>query len=189
MHRAIAWFARNSVAANLLMFILVLAGVLALFTVHQQTFPNIDPDVVTVNVPYLGAAPEEVEQGVCVRIEEAVEGTDGIKKIRSSATEGQCNITIELTEDATPIQALNEIKSKVDGINTFPRETEKPIVSKMTIRHAVMDLVLFGDVGERALKEIGTRVRDEVSALPGVSQVALSYVRPYEISIEVSDTP
>ncbi len=188
MHGAIAWFARNSVAANLLMFILVLAGVLALFTVHQQTFPNIDPDVVTVNVPYLGAAPEEVEQGVCVRIEEAVEGTDGIKKIHSSATEGQCNVTIELTEDSVPIQALNEIKSKVDGINTFPRETEKPIVSKMTIRHAVLDLVLFGDVSERALKEIGTRVRDEVSALPGVSQVALSYVRPYEISIDVSET-
>lgn len=188
MHRAIAWFARNSVAANLLMFILVLAGVLALFTVHQQTFPNIDPDVVMVNVPYLGAAPEEVEQGVCVRIEEAVEGTEGIKKIRSSATEGQCNVTIELTEDAIPIQALNEIKSKIDAINTFPRETEKPIVSKLAIRHGVMDLVLFGDVDERTLKEIGTRVRDEVSALPGVSQVSLSYVRPYEISIEVSET-
>jgi len=188
VHRAIAWFARNSVAANLLMFILVLAGVLALFTVHQQTFPNIDPDVVMVNVPYLGAAPEEVEQGVCVRIEEAVEGTEGIKKIRSSATEGQCNVTIELTEDAIPIQALNEIKSKIDAINTFPRETEKPIVSKLAIRHGVMDLVLFGDVDERTLKEIGTRVRDEVSALPGVSQVSLSYVRPYEISIEVSET-
>ncbi|TDJ41155.1 MAG: efflux RND transporter permease subunit [Gammaproteobacteria bacterium] len=188
MHRAIAWFARNSVAANLLMFILVLAGVLALFTVHQQTFPNIDPDVVMVNVPYLGAAPEEVEQGVCVRIEEAVEGTEGIKKVRSSATEGQCNVIIELTEDAIPIQALNEIKSKIDAINTFPRETEKPIVSKLAIRHGVMDLVLFGDVDERTLKEIGTRVRDEVSALPGVSQVSLSYVRPYEISIEVSET-
>jgi len=188
VHRAIAWFARNSVAANLLMFILVLAGVLALFTVHQQTFPNIDPDVVMVNVPYLGAAPEEVEQGVCVRIEEAVEGTEGIKKIRSSATEGQCNVIIELTEDAIPIQALNEIKSKIDAINTFPRETEKPIVSKLAIRHGVMDLVLFGDVDERTLKEIGTRVRDEVSALPGVSQVSLSYVRPYEISIEVSET-
>jgi len=188
VHRAIAWFARNSVAANLLMFILVLAGVLALFTVHQQTFPNIDPDVVMVNVPYLGAAPEEVEQGVCVRIEEAVEGTEGIKKVRSSATEGQCNVIIELTEDAIPIQALNEIKSKIDAINTFPRETEKPIVSKLAIRHGVMDLVLFGDVDERTLKEIGTRVRDEVSALPGVSQVSLSYVRPYEISIEVSET-
>ncbi len=188
MERAIAWFARNSVAANLLMFILVLMGVLALFTVHQQTFPNIDPAVVSVNVPYLGAAPEEVEQGVCVRIEEAVEGTEGIKKIHSTATEGQCNVTIELTDDAAAIQVLNEIKSKVDGINTLPQETEKPIVSKMAIRHNVMDLVLFGDVDARTLKEIGTRVRDEVSSLPGVSQVSLSYVRPYEISIEVSET-
>ena len=89
------------------MFILVLGGVLALFTVHQQTFPNIDPEIVSVNVTYLGAAPEEAEEGVCIRVEEAVEGTAGIDKIRSVASEGRCTVNIELTEDIDPIQALN----------------------------------------------------------------------------------
>jgi multidrug efflux pump subunit AcrB len=187
MHTAIAWFARNSVAANLLMFILIAGGVLSMYTVHQQTFPNMDPDIVSVTVPYLGAAPEEVEEGVCVRIEEAVEGIEGIDKANSSANEGACNVMFELTEDVDPIQALNEIKSNVDGINTLPVETEKPIVSKFTIRHQVMDLVLYGDVDEATLKELGKRVRDEVSTLPGISQVGLAYVRPYEISIEVSE--
>ena len=187
MHTAIAWFTRNSVAANLLMFILIAGGVLSAYTVHQQTFPNIDPDVVSVTVPYLGAAPEEVEEGVCIRIEEAVEGTEGIDKVHTSANEGACNVMFELSEDVDSIQALNEIKSNVDGINTLPVETEKPIVSKFTIRHQVMDLVLYGNADETTLKELGKRVRDEVSALPGISQVGLAYVRPYEISIEVSE--
>ncbi|MDA1077025.1 MAG: efflux RND transporter permease subunit, partial [Proteobacteria bacterium] len=187
MHTAIAWFARNSVAANLLMTILILGGILALLTVHQQTFPNIDQEMVTIRVPYLGAAPEEAEEGVCIRIEEAVEGTAGIDKIRSIASEGLCTVMVELTEDVDAIAALNEIKSKVDGINTFPKETEKPIVSKSVIRHGVMDLVISGDIGERALKEFGIQVRDEISLIPGISQVQLAYVRPYEISIEVSE--
>ena len=187
MHSAINWFARNSVAANLLMTILILAGVMALMTVHQQTFPNIDPEIVSISVPYLGAAPEEAEEGVCIRIEEAVEGTVGIKKIRSNASEGLCTVQVELNEDVDPIEALNEIKSKVDGINTFPKETEKPIVSKFVYPHQVMDLVLYGEVGERTLKELGRQVRDEIAAIPGISQVQLTYVRPYEISIEVSE--
>jgi multidrug efflux pump subunit AcrB len=187
LHKAIAWFARNSVAANLLMWILLLMGVMAMFSVNQQTFPNFEVEIVTVSVPYLGAAPEEVEQGVCVRVEESVRSVEGIDKIRSTASEGRCSVVIELTEDIDPIQALNEVKSNVDSIITFPVETEKPIVSKLTIRHGVMEMVLYGDVGERALKELGKQVRDEVAALPGVSQAQLVYVRPYEMSIEVSE--
>ncbi|MFT7650923.1 MAG: multidrug efflux pump subunit AcrB [Limisphaerales bacterium] len=187
MHNAIAWFARNSVAANLLMVILMLGGIIALFTVHQQTFPNIDMEMVSIDVPYLGAAPEEAEEGVCIRVEEAVEGTAGIKKIHSIASEGNCSVRVELTEDVDAIQALNEIKSKVDGINTFPKETEKPIISKSVVRHGVMDLVISGSISERALKEFGMQVRDEISGIPGISQVQLAYVRPYEISIEVSE--
>ncbi len=187
MHTAIAWFARNSVAANLLMWILLLMGTMALLTVNQQTFPNMDPEVVTVAVPYLGAAPEEVEAGVCIRIEEAVRAIDGIDKLRSSAMEGSCGVTIELTEGADPIQALNEIKSQVDSIITFPAETEKPIVSKFTMRGGVVQVVLYGNTDERTLKELGKQVRDDIAALPGVSQAHLNYVRPYEISIEVPE--
>jgi multidrug efflux pump subunit AcrB len=187
MYTAISWFTKNPVAANLLMFILIVSGVLALLTVHQEQFPSMDVKVVSVTVPYLGAAPEEVEEGVCIRIEEALEGTDGVEKIMTSASEGVCSVTAMLFEDANSNEALNEIKSQVDGINTFPVETEKPIVSKMTITSDVMQIAIFGDTDEKTLKEVGKELRDELATLDGISTVALNYVRPYELSIEISE--
>jgi multidrug efflux pump subunit AcrB len=187
MHTAITWFTKNPVAANLLMFVLIVGGVLSLLTVHQEQFPSMDVKVVQITVPYLGAAPEEVEQGVCIRIEEALRGTDGIEKIQTSASEGTCSVTAMLFEDADQIDVLNEIKSQVDGINTFPAETEKPIVSKITITSGVLQVALFGNTDERTLKELGKEIRDDIAAIDGVSTVSLQFVRPYEISIEVSE--
>ncbi len=187
MHTAISWFTKNPVAANLLMFVLFVGGILSLLTVHQEEFPNMDIRMVTISVPYLGAAPEEVEQGVCIRIEEALKGTDGIEKIQSNASEGVCSVMAMLFEDANQIDVMNEIKSQVDGINTFPQETEKPIVSKVTITSGVLQIALSGNTDERTLKEIGKEVRDDIAAMDGISTVDLKFVRPYEISIEVSE--
>ncbi len=187
MHTAIAWFTRNPVAANLLMAVLMIGGLLAMVTVHQEEFPNINTQVVSITVPYLGAAPEESEQGVCLRIEEAIEGVEGIDKIHATASEGACNVLAELDLEADASEALNEIKSRVDGINSFPAETEKPIVSKMVMTRGVAQIAISGDTDERTLKEVGKEVRDDIAALDGISQVTLTYVRPYEISIEVSE--
>ena len=187
MYTAIVWFARNPVAANLLMFILIIGGLMGLITVNQEEFPNMDVQVVSITVPYLGAAPEEVEQGVCIRIEEAIEGVEGIDKIHSTSSEGTCSVQAELDLDSNEIVALNEIKSRVDGINSFPVETEKPIVSKMTISRPVLQIALSGNADERILKEIGREIRDDIAAMDGISQVNLTYIRPYEISIEVSE--
>ena len=120
MHTAISWFVRNPVAANLMMVFLVVCGLLGALIVNQEEFPNIDVRAVSVSVPYLGAAPEEVEKAVCVRVEEAIEGLEGIDKIQSTATEGVCSVFAELFMDADDTVALNEIKSRVDGINSFP---------------------------------------------------------------------
>ena len=98
MHTAIRWFANNSVAANLLMILLLLGGTYGALSTNQEEFPNFDVRVVTVQVPYLGAAPVEVEKSVCVRVEEAIEGLEGIERLRSTATEGMCNVTAELFE-------------------------------------------------------------------------------------------
>jgi len=187
MHTAIAWFTRNPVAANLLMAVLCVGGLLALFTVHQEEFPDINTQVVRITVPYLGAAPEESEQGVCIRVEEAIEGVEGIDKINSTAGEGACNVMVELDLESDGTEALNEIKSRVDGINTFPVETEKPIISKLVMTRGVVQLAISGNVDERTLKEVGKEVRDDLAALDGISQVSLAYVRPYEISVEVSE--
>jgi multidrug efflux pump subunit AcrB len=185
--RAIEWFARNSVAANLLMLFIVLAGLTTLPTIPQKPFPDIDIDVIAVTVEYLGAAPEEVESGVCTRIEEEVEGVEGIEQIRSTAVEGVCNVSIELLTGTDVERALDDVKNRVDAIDTFPEESEKPIVSQITMMRPVIDVAVSGIEDERALKELGQRVRDEIARMPGISQVELTLARPYELSVEVSE--
>ena len=187
MKGAIAWFARNHVAANLLLGLIVLAGLVALPGIPQKTFPDIDINIITVAVTYLGAAPEEVEQGVCIRIEEELEGIEGVKQIRSTANEGACSVQVELYETADPSKGLDDVKNRVDAIDTFPEETEKPVITLATPQRSVMDIALTGPEDEKTLKVLGQLVRDEIAALPEVTQVKLANTRPYEISVEVSE--
>ena len=187
MRTAINWFANNPVAANLAMIILLLGGAFGALTTNQEEFPSIDIGMVQIHVPYLGAAPIEAEKAVCVRVEESIEGLEGIDKVRSAATEGMCGVYAELKMDAEEIAVLNEIKSRVDGINSFPVETEKPVISKLTMAKRVLQIAVSGNTDERTLKEIARELRDEISAINGISLVNVSYVRPYEISIEISE--
>lgn len=182
-----AWFARNPVAANLLMFFLVVGGLTTLPGIPQKEFVDIDIDVITVAVEYPGAAPEEVEEGVCVRIEEELDGIEGIENLTSSSAEGACAVSIELIAGADASKALDDVKSRVDALDTLPEETESPVIERVTIRRSVIDVAVSGPLDERSLKELADRVRDEVAALPGITQVDVSGARPYEISIEVSE--
>ena len=187
MSGPIEWFARNHIAANLLLGATVMAGLVALPGMPQKSFPDIDVKLISISVLYLGAAPEEVEEGVCIRIEEELDGIEGIKELRSNAAEGICSVQVELYEDADEAKALDDVKNRVDSIDTFPEETEKPIITLATPQRSVMDIALTGPTDERTLKVLGQRVRDEIAALPEVTQVVLSNTRPYEISIEVSE--
>ncbi len=187
MHTAIRWFANNPVAANLLMVLLLMGGAFGAITTNQEEFPSFDIKLINVTVPYLGAAPVEVERSVCIRVEESIEGLEGIDKIHSTATEGMCNVTVELLQDADEVAVLNEVKSRVDAINSFPEEIEKPIVSKVAMTRRVVQIAVSGKADERTLKEIGRELRDDIAAVKGISQVAVDYIRPYEISIEVSE--
>ncbi|MEX1312269.1 MAG: efflux RND transporter permease subunit [Candidatus Sulfomarinibacteraceae bacterium] len=183
----LAWFAANHVAANILMVFILVSGALALLSVVIEVFPELETDVVTVTVPYRGASPAEAEEGVCIRVEEAVASIEGIKRIRSTASENVGAVTIELDEDADNREVLDDIKAAVDRIETFPVETEKPVVSEIDTRRRVITIALYGDASEKTLKAIAERVRDELTALDGISQVEIAGVRNYEISIEVSE--
>ncbi len=187
MKRAIAWFAENHVAANLVMFILVAGGLIAIPSIQQKSFPDIDIDVIQIGVPYLGAAPEEVESGVCVRIEEEIHAIEGIEEITSSAAEGACGVSVKLLSGYPPDRALTEIKNAVDSITTFPVETEKAVVNKVALRRNAVQIALSGDASESTLKVLGERLRDQIAALEGVTQVELKNVRQYEIAVEVSE--
>ncbi len=183
----LAWFAANHVAANILMIFVLVSGALALLTMVIEVFPEIDTDTVTISVPYRGASPAEAEEGVCIRVEEAIASIEGIKRIRSSAQENLGTVTAELDEDADDRKVLDDIKAAVDRIETFPVETEKPVVSEVDTRRRVITIVLYGEAPEKTLKALAERVRDEVTALDHISQVEIAGVRNYEISIEVSE--
>src|SRR5690606_38471040 len=124
----LAWFARNHVAANLIMLLVLVGGVLSMLNVRMEVFPEIDTQRVTIRVPHRGATPEEVEKGVLLGVEEAVAGIEGIKRVRATAQEGMGVVTAELEDYANTQTVLDDIQSAVDRIETFPRETEKPVV-------------------------------------------------------------
>lgn len=187
MKSLIAWFAQNGVVANLLMILIFAVGLMSVFTINQEVFPEFEAELITVSVPYRGAAPAEVESAVNIRIEEAVSGLEGVKRVTSTASEGSGTVSIEVETGYDIRKLLDNVKSRVDAISTFPLETEEPVVQEALIRMQVLNVSIFGDTDERTLKELGQRVRDDIVALDGVSQADLKGVRPYEISVEVSE--
>ncbi|MGJ3242657.1 MAG: efflux RND transporter permease subunit [Opitutales bacterium] len=183
----IAWFTRNGVAANLVMLIIVVGGLASLVTVKKELFPQFSLGTVVVTVPYLGAAPEEVEQAVVLRVEEAVEGLDGIKEIRSTAREGIGVVRIEAQKNYPIRTLLDDVKSRVDAISTFPEETERPIIEEALVQRDVLWVAVYGQASERSLKELAERIRDDLVKQPGISQAEVQGTRSYEISIAVRE--
>ena len=182
----IAYMARNGVAANLLMLFMFVAGIIAFGRIVQEVFPESSLDTIAVTVNYPGATPDEVEQAIILRIEEAVQAVEGVKTIASTAREGSATVNVELESGSDISAALDEVKSEVDQIQTFPIEAEEPDVRELTNRQVVMRIALFGDIGERALKETAYGLEDRIATLPEVSYVQSSAVRDYEIFIDVS---
>ncbi|MDH3997852.1 MAG: efflux RND transporter permease subunit [Desulfuromonadales bacterium] len=187
MNSAIRWMAENHVAANLLMLVLIGGGLILGFSIKQEVFPDITLDRIQVTVAYPGAGPEEVEEGVILKVEENLTGVDGIKQIKSVAAEGYGVVTAEATTDADIDLVLQDIKSAVDRITTFPQDSEKPVVSKLLNLREVISVVIYGQLPERSLREMAEQVRDELLLEPGITQVKLAGVRPYEISVDIDE--
>ncbi|MDA8940142.1 efflux RND transporter permease subunit [Pseudoalteromonas marina] len=183
----IAWFTKNHVAANLLLVTLLLSGLFSLSSkIPLEVFPSFETDMISVGVSLRGATPEDVEQGVTIRIEEAVQDLEGIKQIFSRSSEGSGSVTIEVESGYDPRELLADIKSRVDAINTFPGDAEKPIVALAERKREVIAVTVSSDYGEKETREYAETVRDQILRLPNVTQVELSGVRDYELAIEVS---
>jgi multidrug efflux pump subunit AcrB len=183
----IRWFVHNPIAANLLMIFLIVGGLMAIPTLDKQYFPEFEMNTVSVTVPYRGAGPAEVEQQICKRIEEAVHDLNGVEEIRSTAQQNSGTVLIE-AESGYDIQRLTaEVKTRVDAISTFPVDAERPIITELVHRHHMAMISLAGNIGERELKELGERLRDDLASQPHVSIVELHDPRPYEVSVEVSE--
>ncbi len=183
----IGWFASNHVASNLLAIFIVMAGLYAVLTLKKESFPPFNFDMITVAVPYPGAGPEEIEEGIVLKIEEAIKGIEGIREFRGVAREGNGEVIIEVRNGFEIGDITDEVKLAVDGVNTFPVEAERPIISKREFRKGALNVQLSGDLDEVAMKALAEDVREEIAALPAVSTVELWGSRPYEIAVEIPE--
>ncbi len=178
--------AGHSVAANLMMLVFLLGGLLFALQIKKEVFPDFELDTVTVSVEYPGASPEEVEQGIILAVEEAVQGLDDVKEVTASAREGGGVVTIEMLVGGNLQKLSQDVQSEVDRITTFPEEAEEPRVEVVSHRRQVLSVVLYGDHDERVLRDTAETVRDRLLQDPGITQVDLTAVRDLEIDVEVS---
>jgi len=188
MRGLIAWFARNDVAANLLMVSIIALGLYALAArIPLEVFPSFELDRVEINVSLPGATPAEAEENLAIRIEEAIYDLEGIEQLTSRSSEGGTTVSVDVAKGYDNRELMNDIKTRIDAISTLPDSAEQPVVSQNLRQRAVISLVLSGELSERELRQLGERLRDQVQQLEGISIVKLDAVRPYEISIEVSE--
>ncbi|WP_083561942.1 efflux RND transporter permease subunit [Oceanococcus atlanticus] len=185
-HGMIAWMARNGVTANLLMIVMVFGGFYASTQIKKEVFPEFTLDFVTVSASYPGASPEDVEQGIVLPIEEALEGVVGIKEINATASEGSGSVVAELQEDANASEVLQDIQQVVSRIQTFPADAEQPQVELAKRVRDVLDILIYGQTSEWQLRELAETVRDQLLASPGITQVELQGARDYRIHVDVS---
>ncbi len=183
----IAWFARNHVAANLLMLIIILTGVFAAMTVRTQIMPDLQADRINIEVPFPGASPGEVESGVVSRIEEAVRDIEGIDEMRSYSREGKGTVRLDLEMGYDIQVVLDDVKMAVDRIASFPESIENPSIYRSQRQRGAINVQIWGTLDERAMKSLAEQVRDEIISLPSVTKAEITGARDYEISVELKE--
>jgi len=169
------------------MVFLLVAGILAGTSIPREIFPEFSLDLIVVNILYPSASPDEVEESVCVKLENEFEGLEGISKITSTAVEGSCSTLIEVESSAETYKVKDDIKNAVDRITTFPKDVEDIQIKEIINKRLAGSIALYGDAPEKTLREVAREIKDDLIASPFISQVSISGIRDYEISIEVSE--
>jgi len=187
MKRVMAAFASNTVFANIVLVLIFLAGGIAVMSMIRETFPEFSLDMITISVSFPGADPEEIEEGISQKIEEAIEGLEGVKQYTTNSSENIGTAIIEVKKSYDVDDVLDKVRTKVNAISTFPVDAEKPVITELILKDPVMLLYLSGDMSERRIKEWSEIIKDEIQQLPEVSQVQIFGARGYEINIEVSE--
>ncbi len=183
----IAWFAHNPVAANLLMIVIMTIGLASAFSIQRSLFPTIDLRYVFITMAYPGAAPEEVEKGIVLKIEEAINDVDGIKRIESDAYESYARVVVEPQDGVDLGKLLDDIKIRIDAVQQFPEQAEKPIIRQPELQFPALTVQILGDLDERSMKAMADEIRRELLTFPEVSAANVVGARDYEIAIEISE--
>jgi multidrug efflux pump subunit AcrB len=183
----IGWFARNHVAANLLMFFVCALGLLAIFSLKKESMPAFTPEEIEISVPYPGAGPEEVELGIVIKIEEALNSIQGIKEIRSYSREGTGQVRVEVETGYELADMTDLIKLAVDSISTFPVDSERPIITRQERKMQALTVQISGDLDQIAMANLADQIKDEITALPQVTYAEIWGKLPFEIAVEISE--
>lgn len=181
----LSWMAGNSVAANLLMLVLLVGGLALCFKSKQEVFPEFTENEISITMSYPGASPEEVEKGIILPIEEAVQGVEGINEIISIANEGSASIEIEALESADIIKFWQEIETEVDKISSFPDEADDLRVSIADRKRGVIDLILYGSENDFILRDYGEKIKNRLLKNKYITQAEVTGARDREIHIEI----
>lgn len=187
MNGIVAWFARNSVAANLLMVVAFVGGIIAFNSLERRMFPVVAVNGASVTVVWQGASPQDAEEQIITRIEEVVADLDGLDRITSIAYEGGGTVNIRGRDDVDMNAFLDEVKLRVDQINNLPRDAFRPQVQRWEQRNWYFGMTVYGDMDARTLKRVADNVRDEVAKITGAELAVVQGVLPEEVSIEVSE--
>ena len=187
MERIIRWFVNNSVASNLMMIFIILSGAATIPLLNMEVFPDIEVDIINVTAIYPGATPSDVENAVCVRIEERLQGLDGVKKISSTASENVGSVNVEILSGQDVTEMLDRVKAEVDAIDNFPEGVERPTTKQFITSQANITVAVGGEMDELTLTNLTEEVKDEIDALPGVTYSSFVAKKDKEISIEISE--
>jgi multidrug efflux pump subunit AcrB len=187
MNRLIEWWARNPVAANLLMVGIFVSGIIGFSSLEREMDPQVKFPGLEIEVTWPGAAPQEVEEQIVARIEEAVSDMDAIEWVRSTSAESYGGVYILAEQQVDFTQFMNDVKIRVDSISSFPRDIEQPKVRQWVNRQEMMSVAVHGDMSERELKRLAEKLRREVAVLPAITVVELFGVRREEVSVQVSE--
>ena len=181
------WSINNRVTVNLIMMFILVAGFFTVTQMRREMFPQFALDMVNVSVGYPGGNPEEVEEGICIKIEEKIKGVEGIARTYSSAFEGMGSVTVELKAGADIESVLDDIKTEVDRIETFPENAKEPVVVEIVNRNPVISVAVYGNASEESLREVAEKIRDDLADTGPISLAELVGERNYEISVEISE--
>jgi multidrug efflux pump subunit AcrB len=181
----IRYFVRNAVFVNLLMMVILVAGILIYLSITREMFPEFSLDSISIRTEYPGASPQEVEKLITIKIEEEIADIDGVDSIYSESQEGLSLITVELSEHANLDRVLNDISSAIDRIEDLPKDAEDPVISEIKNAFPIITVSVFGDLPELTMKQIAEDAKDNLREIPGVAQVYLSGARDREIWVEV----
>ena len=188
MEKIIRWFVSNKVVSNLLMVLILVTGATTIPSLKMEVFPEIELNIISVTTVYPGATPSDVEQAICIKIEERLQGLDGVKKITSTASESVGTVTVEVIQGEDINDMLDKIKAEVDAIDSFPESIEKPVCRKFAGSNPVISVAVHGKLEDYILNELTENIKEEIDALPDITFTSIVADLETEIAIDIDES-